>query len=146
MGFKDSRLGKIIEVLAGFGRSFANWLRTPDDIDALSVVDAVAVVNKEAETEEDKIDDKVVKAMRIAAELNKDEAARIFDRGEAVGPVFSAAEGESKENTVEDPTVALNRALEDDTMRYVNGNPVELKPVDKGQTLGKGGKERERTR
>ena len=39
----------------------------------------------------------------------------------------------------------LNQALEDETMKYVKGNPVELQPVDPAK-LEKGGKERERVK
>ena len=121
-------------------KSFGEWLKTVDEAEILTVPEAVKAVNKinGAGT----IDDNVVEAMGIATELNKKEADGIFDRTDAVGPVFSAAEGD-KGTEVEDPTVALNRALEDETMKYVNGNPVELQPVDPAK-LEKGGKERER--
>ena len=122
-------------------KSFGGWLKTIDD-DSLTVEEAVKVVNEKAGSEDEIIGDKVVKAMGIATELNEKEANGIFDRSDAVGPVFSAAEVD-KEKEVEDPTVALNEALEDETMKYVNGNPVELQPVDPAK-LEKGGKERER--
>ena len=143
MGFKDSRLGKMVEVLATFGKSFSNWLGSID-VDSLTVAEAVKVVNKEIGSEDDTIGDNVVKAMGIASNLNAKEADDIFNREDTVGPVFSAADG-SKVEEVEDTTVALNRVLEDETMKYVKGNPVELQPVDPAK-LEKGGKERERVK
>ena len=144
MGFKDSRLGKMVEVLATFGKSFSNWLGSIDD-DLLTVAEAVKVVNKEIGSEDDTIGDNVVKAMGIASNLNAKEADDIFNREDTVGPVFSAADG-SKVEEVEDTTVALNRVLEDETMKYVNGNPVELQPVDPAKFKDKGGKVRERVK
>ncbi len=144
MGFKDSRLGKMVEVLATFGKSFSNWLGSIDD-DSLTVAEAVKVVNKEIGSEDDTIGDNVVKAMGIASNLNAKEADDIFNREDTVGPVFSAADG-SKVEEIEDPTVALNRVLEDETMKYVNGNPVELQPVDPAKFKDKGGKVRERVK
>ena len=144
MGFKDSRLGKMVEVLATFGKSFSNWLGSIDD-DSLTVAEAVKVVNKEIGSEDDTIGDNVVKAMGIASNLNAKEADDIFNREDTVGPVFSAADG-SKVEEVEDTTVALNRVLEDETMKYVNGNPVELQPVDPAKFKDKGGKVRERVK
>ena len=124
-------------------KSFGGWLKTVDD-DSLTVEEAIKVVNKEVGSEEETIGDNVVKAMGIAAELNEKEADGIFNREDTVGPVFSAADGE-KEPEVEDPTVALNQALEDETMKYVNGHPVELQPVDPAK-LEKGGNVRERVK
>lgn len=144
MGFKDSRLGKMVEVLATFGKSFSNWLGSID-VDSLTVAEAVKVVNKEIGSEDDTIGDNVVKAMGIASNLNAKEADDIFNREDTVGPVFSAADG-SKVEEVEDTTVALNRVLEDETMKYVNGNPVELQPVDPAKFKDKGGKVRERVK
>ena len=144
MGFKDSRLGKMVEVLATFGKSFSNWLGSID-VDSLTVAEAVKVVNKEIGSEDDTIGDNVVKAMGIASNLNAKEADDIFNREDTVGPVFSAADG-SKVEEVEDSTVALNRVLEDETMKYVNGNPVELQPVDPAKFKDKGGKVRERVK
>ena len=47
---------------------------------------------------------------------------------------------------VENPnTIVYVSVLEDETMRYVNGNPVELQKVEP-QKLAKGGKERERVK
>ena len=142
MGFRDSRLGQILDVFSSFGKSFSAWLKTVDD-DSLTVAEAVKAVNAEIGDEEDTIGDNVVKAMGIAAELNEKEADGIFDREDTVGPVFSVAEGKGKDDV--DPTVALNQALEDETMKYVKGNPVELQPVDPAK-LEKGGKERERVK
>ena len=144
MGFKDSRLGKMVEVLATFGKSFSNWLGSID-VDSLTVAEAVKVVNKEIGSEDDTIGDNVVKAMGIASNLNAKEADDIFNREDTVGPVFSAADG-SKVEEVEDTTVALNRVLEDETMKYVNGNLVELQPVDPAKFKDKGGKVRERVK
>ena len=138
MGFRDSRLGKILDVFSSFGKSFSAWLKTVDD-DSLTVAEAVKAVNAEIGDEEDTIGDNGVKAMGIAAELNAKEADGIFDREDTVGPVFSVAEGRGKDDE-EDPTIALNQALEDETMKYVNGHPVELQPVDPAK-LEKGGKE-----
>lgn len=144
MGFKDSRLGKMVDVLTTFGKSFSNWLGSIDD-DSLTVEEAVKVVNKEIGSEDDTIGDNVVEAMGIASKLNAREADDIFDRGDTVGPVFSVAEG-TKDAEVEDPTVALNEALQDETIKYVNGNPVELQPVDPAKFKDKGGKVRERVK
>lgn len=124
-------------------KSFGGWLKTVDD-DSLTVEEAIKAVNKEVGSEDETIGDNVIKAIGIAAELNAKEADGIFDRTDAVGPVFSAADGD-KEPEVEDTTVALNKALEDETMKYVKGNPVELQPVDPVK-LEKGGKERERVK
>ena len=138
MSFRDSRLGKIFSVFSDFGRSLFVWLGSVD-VEDLTVAEAVRNANNGNEI----IDENVVEAMRIADELNAKEAAGIFDREETVGPVFSAADGSpvNKEND----TIALNSALKDETMKYVEGNPVELKTVGP-QKLGKGGKEREKIR
>ena len=117
MGFKDSRLGKILDVFSSFGKSFLAWINTVDDDDSLTVAEAVNVVNKEIRSADDAIGDNVVEAMGIASSLNEEEANKIFNRDDAVGPVFSVAEGKEKGKDDVDPTVALNQALEDETMK-----------------------------
>ena len=82
--------------------------------------------------------------MGVADQLSDVQAEIIFDRDDAVGPVFSAAEN-PKEVADKEEAQRLNDALLDETMKFVNGNPVELKPVEAKQ-LGKGGKEREKIR
>ena len=141
MGFRESRFRKILGVFSSFGKNFWAWLRTVDVEDDLTVAEAVAVVNAEIGNKEDTIGDNELKAMGIVAELNAKEAGVIFDREDTVGPVFSVAEG----SKVEDSTVDFNRALEDDTMKYVNNNHVELQPVDPAK-LEKGGIEKERVK
>ena len=142
MGFRDSRLGKIVSVFSDFGRSLFNWLGSVD-VDDLTVAEAVRNVNRKGNGT---IDNKVLEAMTVAADLNAREANDIFNRVDTVGPVFSAADGSIVDKDKdEDPTVALNRVLKDATMEYVEGNPVELQAVEP-QKLGKGGREREKIR
>ena len=143
MGFKDSRLGKIFNGFSGL-KSLGKWLKTVDD-ESLSVEEAVRVVNKEAAQNGDAgVSEKAVEAMEVADQLSDVQAKIKFDRDETVGPVFSAAE-DPEEEADKETIKKLNEALLDDTMRYVNGNPVELKPVD-AKKLEKGGKEREKIR
>lgn len=143
MGFKDSRLGKIFNGFSGL-KSLGKWLKSVDD-ESLSVEEAVKEVNKEAAQNGDAgVSDKAVEAMEVADQLSDVQAKIKFDRDETVGPVFSAAE-DPEEEADKETVKKLNEALLDDTMRYVNGNPVELKPVD-AKKLEKGGKEREKIR
>ena len=143
MGFKDSRLGKIFNGFSGL-KSLGKWLKTVDD-ESLSVEEAVREVNKEAAQNGDAgVSEKAVEAMGVADQLSDVQAKIKFDRDETVGPVFSAAE-DPEEEANKEAVKKLNEALLDDTMRYVNGNPVELKPVD-AKKLEKGGKEREKIR
>lgn len=143
MGFKDSRLGKIFNGFSGL-KSLGKWLKTVDD-ESLSVEEAVREVNKEAAQNGDAgVSEKAVEAMGVADQLSDVQAKIKFDRDETVGPVFSAAE-DPEEEADRETVKKLNEALLDDTMRYVNGNPVELKPVD-AKKLEKGGKEREKIR
>ena len=143
MGFKDSRLGKIFNGFSGL-KSLGKWLKTVDD-ESLSVEEAVREVNKEAAQNGDAgVSEKAVEAMGVADQLSDVQAKIKFDRDETVGPVFSAAE-DPEEEANRETVKKLNEALLDDTMRYVNGNPVELKPVD-AKKLEKGGKEREKIR
>lgn len=143
MGFKDSRLGKIFNGFSGL-KSLGKWLKTVDD-ESLSVEEAVREVNKEAAQNGDAgVSEKAVEAMGVADQLSDVQAKIKFDRDETVGPVFSAAE-DPEEEADKETVKKLNEALLDDTMRYVNGNPVELKPVD-AKKLEKGGKEREKIR
>lgn len=143
MGFKDSRLGKIFNGFSGL-KSLGKWLKSVDD-ESLSVEEAVREVNKEAAQNGDAgVTDKAVEAMEVADQLSDVQAKIKFDRDETVGPVFSAAE-DPEEEADKETVKKLNEALLDDTMRYVNGNPVELKPVD-AKKLEKGGREREKIR
>lgn len=143
MGFKDSRLGKIFNGFSGL-KSLGKWLKSVDD-ESLSVEEAVREVNKEAAQNGDAgVSDKAVEAMEVADQLSDVQAKIKFDRDETVGPVFSAAE-DPEEEADKETVKKLNEALLDDTMRYVNGNPVELRPVE-AKPLEKGGKEREKIR
>ena len=143
MGIKDSRLGKIFNGFSGL-KSLGKWLKTVDD-ESLSVEEAVRVVNKEAaENGDEGVSEKALEAMEVADKLSDVQAKIKFDRDETVGPVFSAAEDPEEEADKEE-VKRLNEALLDETMKYVNGNPVELKPVD-AKKLEKGGKEREKIR
>ena len=143
MGFKESRLGKIAEGFAGL-KPILLWVIQIDD-ESLSVEEAVREVNKEAaENGDEGVSEKALEAMEVADKLSDVQAKIKFDRDETVGPVFSAAEDPEEEADKEE-VKRLNEALLDETMKYVNGNPVELKPVEAKQ-LGKGGKEREKIR
>ena len=143
MGFKESRLGKIAEGFSGL-KPILLWVIQIDD-EPLSVEEAVREVNKEAaENGDEGVSEKALEAMEVADKLSDVQAKIKFDRDETVGPVFSAAEDPEEEADKEE-VKRLNEALLDETMKYVNGNPVELKPVD-AKKLEKGGKEREKIR
>ena len=144
MGFKESRLGKIVDVFSGFGKSFSSWLKTVDT-DDMDIEKAISVVNEEAEDGQG-LSEKDQKLIAGTIEYNALEAETITDRDETVGPVFSAASKDDDKAQAElDEIRKRNEALEDETMKYVNGNPVELQKVDP-QKLAKGGKERERVK
>ena len=143
MGFKESRLGKIAEGFSGL-KPILLWFIQIDD-KSMSVEEAVDEVNKEAAKNGDEgVSEKALEAMEVADKLSDVQAKIKFYRDETVGPVFSAAE-DPEEEANKEAVKKLNEALLDETMKYVNGNPVELKPVD-DKKLEKGGKEREKIR
>ena len=144
MGFKESRLGKIVDVFSGLGKSVSTWLKSVD-IDDTDIEKAISVVNEEAE-EGRGVSEKYQKLKAGTIEYNALEAETITDRDETVGPVFSGASKDDDKAQAElDEIRKRNEVLEDETMRYVNGNPVELQKVEP-QKLAKGGKERERVK
>ena len=144
MGFKESRLGKIVDVFSGLGKSALTWLKSVD-IDDTDIEKAISVVNEDAE-EGRGVSEKDQKLIVGTIEYNALEAETITDRDETVGPVFSGASKDDDKAQAElDEIRKRNEVLEDETMRYVNGNPVELQKVEP-QKLAKGGKERERVK
>jgi hypothetical protein len=142
MGFKDSRLGKIVEVFKGFGSSFGNFLRTVD-VDDMDLKAAISSVNRDATTGDTRVSEEDQKLIDGTIDFNQLEAEIVTDRDETVGPVFSAdAKVASKED---EEAIKRNEALKDETIRYVEGTPIKLKPVEPSK-LEKGGKEREKIR
>ena len=140
MGFKESRLGKIVDVFKGFGSSFGNFLKTVD-VDDMDLQSAISSVNKSASTEDTRVSEEDQKLIDGTIDFNKLEAEIVTDRDETVGPVFSV---DAKEGAREDEA-AWNEALKDETIKYVEGTPVKLKPVEPSK-LEKGGREREKIR
>ena len=118
--------------------SFGNFLRTVD-VDDMDLKAAISSVNRDATTGDTRVSEEDQKLIDGTIDFNQLEAEIVTDRDETVGPVFSAdAKVASKED---EEAIKRNDALKDETIRYVEGTPIKLKPVEPSK-LEKGGKER----
>ena len=149
MGFKDSRLGKIVSTLTDGFKTLAESI-TRVDIDDVSISDAINQVNHDG-NDASNVSKQDAEIIEEVLSSNIKEGESTINRDDTIGPVFSttsdADKKGKKKSKAEVDAKTLNKRLEDDTIRYINDpkNHVDLE-VPEPKKLDKGGKERQRIR
>ena len=148
MGFKDSRLGKIISTLTDGFKAFADSI-TRVDIEDVSISDAINQVNHDG-NDASNVSKKDEKLIEDVLSNNVKEGQKTINSDDLVGPAVSSTSNSGKKGKKSKDEVdakALNERLEDETIKYINNpaNHVDLEAPDP-KKLDKGGKERQRIR